>query len=439
MSIGPKEVHSTLAKYMLTDGFDLVLDLKKSKGCQVYDSKNGKYLLDCFSFFASAPLGCNHPELTTPEFIKKLGEIAVNKPTNSDIYTTEMADFVDSFAKNAVPDYFKHLFFISGGSLAVENGLKTAFDWKVRKNIKQGKSEKLGTKVIHFKDAFHGRTGYTLPMTNTFDPNKTKYFPVLHWPRVINPKITFPLNKENLEKVEELERQAVSEIEAAVSKNPDDIAALIIEPIQGEGGDNHFRKEFFLEIRRLCDEHDMMFMVDEIQSGMGLTGRMWAHEHFDVKPDILAFGKKTQVCGIMVGDRVDEVEDNVYNISSRLNSTWGGNLVDMVRCQKYLEVMKEENLIKNAEIQGKRLLDGIERTARKYPDKLSNARGLGLMCAFDLRTPEKRDELKNKLCANGLIVLGCGATTIRFRPPLIISEAEIDKALEILDETLKTF
>lgn len=439
MSIGPKEVHSTLAKYMLTDGFDLVLDLKKSKGCQVYDSKNGKYLLDCFSFFASAPLGCNHPELTMPEFIKKLGEIAVNKPTNSDIYTTEMADFVDSFAKNAVPDYFKHLFFISGGSLAVENGLKTAFDWKVRKNIKQGKSEKLGTKVIHFKDAFHGRTGYTLPMTNTFDPNKTKYFPVLHWPRVINPKITFPLNKENLEKVEELERQAVSEIEAAVSKNPDDIAALIIEPIQGEGGDNHFRKEFFLEIRRLCDEHDMMFMVDEIQSGMGLTGRMWAHEHFDVKPDILAFGKKTQVCGIMVGDRVDEVEDNVYNISSRLNSTWGGNLVDMVRCQKYLEVMKEENLIKNAEIQGKRLLDGIERTARKYPDKLSNARGLGLMCAFDLRTPEKRDELKNKLCANGLIVLGCGATTIRFRPPLIISEAEIDKALEILDETLKTF
>ncbi len=439
MSIGPKEVHSTLAKYMLTDGFDLVLDLKKSKGCQVYDSKNGKYLLDCFSFFASAPLGCNHPKLTTPEFIKKLGEIAVNKPTNSDIYTTEMADFVDSFAKNAVPDYFKHLFFISGGSLAVENGLKTAFDWKVRKNIKQGKSEKLGTKVIHFKDAFHGRTGYTLPMTNTFDLNKTKYFPVLHWPRVINPKITFPLNKENLEKVEELEKQAVYEIEAAVSKNPDDIAALIIEPIQGEGGDNHFRKEFFLEIRRLCDEHDMMFMVDEIQSGMGLTGRMWAHEHFDVKPDILAFGKKTQVCGIMVGDRVDEVEDNVYNISSRLNSTWGGNLVDMVRCQKYLEVMKEENLIKNAEIQGKRLLDGIERTAQKYPDKLSNARGLGLMCAFDLRTPEKRDELKNKLCANGLIALGCGATTIRFRPPLIISEEEIDNALEILDETLKTF
>jgi len=317
--------------------------------------------------------------------------------------------------------------------------LKTAFDWKVRKNIKQGKSRKLGTKVIHFKDAFHGRTGYTLPMTNTFDLNKTKYFPVLRWPRIINPKITFPLNRKNLEKTEELEKQAVFEIEAAVSEHPDDIAALIIEPIQGEGGDNHFRKEFFLEIRRLCNEHDIMFMVDEVQSGMGLTGKIWAYEHFDVQPDILAFGKKTQVCGIMVGDKVDEVEDNVYNISSRLNSTWGGNLTDMVRCQRYIEVIKEENLIKNAEIQGKRLLEGLERTSQKYPNKLSNARGLGLMCAFDLTTPEKRDELKNKLLANGLVVLGCGATTIRFRPPLIISETEIDKASDILDETVKTF
>ena len=145
MSIGPRDVHKTLARYILADGFDLVLDLKKSKGCQIYDSKNEKYILDCFSFFASAPLGCNHPKLVTPEFIKKLGEIAINKPTNSDIYTTEFADFVDSFAKYAVPNYFKHLFFISGGSLAVENGLKTAFDWKVRKNIDQGISEKLGT------------------------------------------------------------------------------------------------------------------------------------------------------------------------------------------------------------------------------------------------------------------------------------------------------
>jgi len=439
MTIKPTNVHKTLAKHILADGLDLVLDLKTSKGCQIYNSVNGKYLLDCFSFFATSPIGLNHPKLTTPEFIKKIGEVAVNKPTNSDIYTVEMAEFVDTFAKLAVPDYFKHLFFVSGGALAVENGLKTAFDWKVRKNIENGISEKLGTQVIHFKEAFHGRTGYTLSMTNTFNLDKTKYFSKFNWPRIINPKITFPLNEENLEKVKELENQAVSEIETAVSKNPNDIAALIIEPIQGEGGDNHFRKEFFLELRRLCDEHEIMFILDEVQTGVGLTGKMWAHEHFDFKPDILAFGKKTQVCGIMVSDRVDEIKDNVFNVSSRLNSTWGGNLVDMVRCQKYLEVIKEENLIKNAELQGKHLLEGLEKLVKKYPNKISNARGLGLMCAFDLTSPKKRDELKNKLYANGLIVIGCGATSIRFRPPLIISSEEIDKTLEIIDETLGVF
>ena len=199
------------------------------------------------------------------------------------------------------------------------------------------------------------------------------------------------------------------------------------------------RKEFLLELRKLCDEHEMMLVIDEIQTGVGLTGKMWAYDHFDLIPDIVAFGKKTQVCGIMVGDRVDEVKDNVYNVSSRLNSTWGGNLIDMVRCQKYLEVIEEENLVKNAAIQGKYLLKGLEEIQQKYPNKISNVRGLGLMCAFDLKTPVKRDKLKNKLYAKGLIVLGCGATTIRFRPPLIISEEEINNALEILDETVKIF
>jgi len=439
MSIKPNEVHKTLSSHMLADGFDLVLDLKKSKGCRIYNSRAEKYMLDCFSFFASAPLGCNHPKLTTPEFIKKMGEIALNKPTNSDLYTTEMAEFVETFRKYAVPNYFKHLFFISGGALAVENSLKTAFDWKVRKNIELGKSEKLGTQVIHFKEAFHGRTGYTLSLTNTFNLNKVKYYPMFDWPRIINPKIKFPLNKENLENVKELEKKAISEIKSAITKDPDDIAALIIEPIQGEGGDNHFRKEFFLELRNLCDEYEIMFIIDEIQSGVGLTGKMWAHEHFDFKPDILAFGKKTQVCGMMVGEKVDEIGDNVFNVSSRLNSTWGGNLIDMVRCQKYLEVIDEEKLIKNAEIQGNHLLEGLEEISQKYSDKISNARGLGLMCAFDLPNPEKRDELQKKLYAKDLIVVTCGATTIRFRPPLIISDEEITEALEILGKTIKSF
>jgi len=437
MSMKPTDVHKTLSKYMLADGFDLVLDLKKSKGCRIYDSRRGNYFLDCFSFFSTAPLGCNPPELSTPEFIKKIGELAVNNPTNSDIYTVEMAEFVETFAKYAVPKNFHHLFFISGGALAVENGLKTAFDWKIRNNIARGKGEK-GTQVIHFKDAFHGRTGYTISMTNTFNLDKTRYFTKFTWPRITNPKLRFPLTSENLKKVTNLEQQAVIEIENAIARNPDDIAALIIEPIQGEGGDNHFRKEFFQELRRLCDQHELMFIVDEVQSGVGVTGKMWAYQHFDVEPDIIAFGKKTQVCGIMVTDRVNNVEDNVFHVPSRINSTWGGSLVDMFRSQKYLEVIHKDHLIENAAKQGLYLLKGIEELQEDYPRVISNARGRGLMCAFDLPTPERRDEMKKRLYENNMIIMGCGVSTIRFRPPLIITSEEIDEALDIIERVVKT-
>ncbi len=250
----------------------------------------------------------------------------------------------------------------------MENALKTAFDWKVRKNLAAGKGEK-GTQIIHFREAFHGRTGYTLSLTNTADPRKYMYFAKFDWPRIINPKLRFPVTEAVLQRVVAEEAQAIAEIEKAVRDNPDDIAALIIEPIQGEGGDNHFRPEFFHALRRLADEHDFMFIVDEVQTGLGATGRMWAIEHMGVKPDIIAFGKKAQVCGIIVGDRIDEVADNVFDVSSRINSTWGGNLVDMVRSQRYLEIIEAEDLVKNAQGMGELLLGGMIARARLRPDK----------------------------------------------------------------------
>lgn len=435
--IEPKDVHRILSKYMLVDGFDLVLDLRKSKGCRIYDSRRGRWFLDFFSFFASSPLGCNHPALLEPDFLKKLAEVAVNKPTNSDVYTVEMAEFVDTFGRIAMPDHFKHLFFIDGGALAVENALKTAFDWKVRKNIAEGKGEK-GEQVIHFQEAFHGRSGYTLSLTNTFDPRKTMYFPKFKWPRIINPKLKFPLTKENLRQTIEKEKLAIEQIYQAIEKNPDDIAALIIEPIQGEGGDNHFRGEFLRELRRICDENDIMYIVDEVQTGVGLTGKMWAYQHFDFEPDILCFGKKTQVCGIMVSGRVDEVKENVFTVSSRINSTFGGNLIDMVRCQKYLEVIEEEKLIDNAKKQGEVLLKGLREIEEKYPDKISNSRGRGLMCAFDLPSPETRDKVKKMLYDNGILILPCGPRGIRFRPPLTINSDEINEGLSVIESTIKS-
>jgi len=434
-SIKPTAVHETLGKYMLVDGFDLVIDLEKSKGSRLHDSRYNREFLDMFSFFASNPLGMNHPALRDKDYLMKLTRAAVQKPSNSDIYTVEMAEFVDTFGRIAMPKHARYLFFVEGGGLAVENALKAAFDWKVRKNLKAGIKKELGTQVLHFREAFHGRTGYTLSLTNT-DPVKIKYFPKFEWPRVDNPKVTFPLEGENLSAVEAAEERALSQMHEAFLRNDGDIAAIIIEPIQGEGGDNHFRPEFLRALRKVADDNDAMLIFDEIQTGLGLTGKMWCYEHFGMAPDILCFGKKTQVCGIACSSRIDDVPDNVFQVGSRINSTWGGNLVDMVRCQRFLEVIEEENLVENAARMGERLLDGLKALQERFPGTVQNARGRGLMCAFDLSETALRDKLFGKTYQNGLILLKTGVRGIRFRPALNVTPGDIDEALQRLEDSL---
>ncbi len=432
-TITANEVHPILRNKMLVDGFEFILDLNRSHGLTIVDEKTGDEYLDFFSFFASSPVGINHPKINNPEFREELATAAVNKPSNSDVYTVEMAKFVDTLTRISVPEYFKHLFFIDGGALAVENGLKTAFDWKVRKNFQKGIKKELGHQVIHFREAFHGRSGYTMSLTNT-DPVKIAHYPKFNWPRIINPKIIFPLDQ-NLEQIMKTEDEAIFQIQSAIHNNQNDIAVIIIEPIQGEGGDNFFRKEFFMKLREIADENEILLMFDEVQTGVGMTGKMWAHQYY-VKPDIMAFGKKTNICGIMASDRIDDVEENVFHKSSRLNSTWGGNLTDMVRSRRSLEIIEEENLIDNAEKIGKYLLTNLYGLQNEFPSLVSQARGLGLMCSFDLPSQEIRKSFLELLYKKRMIMLGCGEKSVRFRPPLTVGIEHIDEGITRIRETL---
>ena len=435
VAIKPSEVHAALNRHMLADGFNLVIDLQKSHGSYIYDSLSNKTLLDFFTFFASGSIGMNHPKMTTPEFLAKLGRTAVHKPSNSDAYTVEMAEFVETFARIALPTYLPHTFFIEGGALGNENALKAAFDWKVRKNFAKGYIREVGTQVIHFKSAFHGRTGYTLSLTNS-EPIKIQYFPKFNWPRIHNPVLTFPLTEARLEQVKKEETIAIEQIKKAIVENKDDIAALIIEPIQAEGGDKHFRKEFFMELRTICDESDIMFILDEVQVGMGITGKMWAHEYF-VKPDMMTFGKKLHVCGFVSSTRIDEVPENVFHVPSRLNSTFGGNLIDMVRATKILEIIEEEQLVENARIVGEYLHNNLNVLEKEFPALISNTRGLGLLCAIDLDSRQNRDLIKEKAIEKGLMLIGCSDRTIRFRPPLNLSKSEVNEGIDILRRCLR--
>lgn len=436
LKLTPEDVFPTLNEHMLVDGYsEIVVDLQKSEGNYIYDSLSGRKYLDMFSYFATAPIGHNHPAMHDLEFKEKILSVAIMKPSNSDFYSTEMAEFVQTFSKYAIPEHLPYLFLVSGGALAVENALKAAFDWKVRRNFQKGIKEEKGSQVIHFKEAFHGRSGYTLSLTNT-DKRKTKYFPKFNWPRITNPKILFPFSEVNLDKVVALENQAIDEIKAAIHECGDDIAAMIIEPIQGEGGDNHFRKEFFQKLRTVADESDILLIFDEVQTGIGLTGKMWCYEHFGVNPDMLVFGKKTQVCGFLCSKRIDEVDDNVFHESGRLNSTWGGNLVDMVRFRKYLEIIVTDKLIENTCNVGEYFLTELLQLEDEFDTIVSRVRGLGFMIAFDLPNSEIRNQFLSKTYENGLIALPSGERSIRFRPSLNLPRELVDETLRILRESL---
>ncbi|GGK76208.1 L-lysine 6-transaminase [Sphaerisporangium melleum] len=416
-----------LARHLLVDGFRFELDLDRSQGSWIVDAGTGRRYLDFYSFFASAPLGVN-PFGDDPEFLALLGRVAANKPANSDMYTAHLADFADTFARVLGDPDLPHLFFVEGGALAVENALKCAFDWKSRHNEAHGRPRELGTKVLHLTHAFHGRSGYTLSLTNT-EPVKTDRFPVFDWPRIEVPAIHFG-------DVETAEERALAQARAAFERHPHDIACFVAEPIQGEGGDNHMRPRFLRAVQRLCQDNDALFVMDEVQTGAGLTGTAWAYQQLGLAPDIVAFAKKVQVGGIMAGRRVDEVPGNVFQTSGRINSTWGGGLVDMVRSRRMLEIIERDGLIARAAVLGERLLGGLRELEIRFPGLVRNPRGRGLMCAFDVL--DGRDHMVRALREDeGVLVLPCGERSIRLRPALSITAEEIDHGLAALARALE--
>jgi L-lysine 6-transaminase len=430
------DVRGRLARHVLTDGFHLTLDLRRSRGSWIVDAQTGERYLDLYAFYASAPLGINPPAVADDrEFVALLAEAAVNKPTNPDIYTSQYADFVETFARVLGDPALPHLFFIEGGALAVENALKCAFDWKSRHNEARGRPPGLGTKVLHLTRAFHGRSGYTLSLTNT-DPAKTERYPVFDWPRIDVPAVTFPLS-EHLTDVVSAEQHALRQAETAFGDYPDDIACFIAEPIQGEGGDNHMRPEFLQAMQRLCRENEALFVLDEVQTGVGMTGTAWAYQQLGLEPDIVAFAKKVQLGGIMAGRSVDDVPGNVFQVSGRINSTWGGGLADMVRSRRLLEVIERDRLVDQVAATGAWFLGELAGLGARFPGLVSNVRGRGLMCAFDLPGAEERDALLGILREQErVLLLPSGTRSVRFRPALTISQDELAAGLDSIERTL---
>lgn len=421
-------VHDTLRRHQMVDGFRFVFDLDGSHGIWLRDARNGDEYLDTFTCFASWPVGYNHPGLHDPVFEEELLRATRTNPANSDLYTREMAAFVEAFSTKATPAGFPHHFWISGGALAVENALKTAFDWKARKLGRTSMTDDVNDLVIlHFRQAFHGRSGYTMSLTNTL-PDKIGLFPKFDWPRVHNPALVFDLEGGIQNDVEAEERRACAEIDAAFARHGKRVAAILIEPMQGEGGDNHFRTQFLRRLRRYADEEEALLIFDEVQTGFFGSGKPWLWQHHGIAPDLVVFGKKTQVCGFYASERVDEVEDNVFRRPSRINSTWGGNLGDMVRSRRLLEIILAEDLAGRVAEAGAHFASGLRALARERAC-FDNVRGIGSLLAFTLETTEERDRTLAALYERKVLALKSGTRSIRFRLPLVITTAEVDELL----------
>jgi L-lysine 6-transaminase len=429
--LAPSNVLETIEQHVLLDGFKVVVDLEKSRGSYLHNAVGNRRLIDLYGFFGSMPVGFNHPHFDQPEVQRDLLRAAKVKIANSDVYSEGYAEFVETFSRTVGLAPLERYLFIEGGAPAVENCLKAAMDWKVRKNAEAGHGGDRGTEILHFRHAFHGRSGYTMSLTNT-DPRKTDLFAKFDWPRVSCCCLDFSLPESERERdVIAREKKSEREIRDYIRNRNIDICAIIIEPIQGEGGDNHFRGEWLQTLRKICDENEMLLIFDEVQCGMGATGRNWCCEHFNVVPDLLAFGKKAQVCGVMAGPRLDEVKDNAFRLSSRLNSTWGGNFTDMVRSTHYLRIIEEEHLVENAAKVGAYFLDQLRDLQREEP-AISAARGRGLFLAFDLPDAKTREEFWKGFFDLGVLTLRSGENSIRFRPALDLTADVVDEAMDMM-------
>ncbi len=433
-AIPAQAVREVLGQRILTSGMDVVCDLMRCKGNRLWDAARDTAYLDMFTFYASRPLTFDHPALVDPAYRERMGRLAAHKPSNCDIYTGEYAAFVEAMSRTAAADW-PHMFVVSGGALAVENALKCDFDWKSHKNEAAGRSAS-GGRVAHFEHAFHGRSGYTMSLTDSPDPRKTARYPKFtDWPRLPTPSCRFPLDEgDNLALTAAAEEDSLGRLRRIFEEAPHEIAAILIEPIQGEGGDAHLRPEFLRGLRALADEHEALLIFDEVQTGFGLTGSWWAYQELGVKPDLVCFGKKFQVCGFLASDRVDDV-DGVFKVPSRISSTFEGNLVDMVRCTEVLNTVERDGLLGHVKAEGAWLLEQLHGLASRH-DWVTAPRGMGLMVAFDLPDGDSRDEVLERCFEEGLIILGCGDRSLRFRPSLDVSRDDLAEALAIIERCL---
>lgn len=419
-----QQIKNCLKTRIAFDESAKTIDFKKSHGSYLIDADGKEYLDFCMSF-GSCSLGYNHPELS--ERMMQHSELFINKISNSDMYSEYYCNFINKIFAN-LPSRFTRGFFIDNGSTAVDFALKTCCDFYARKH-KLSEEQVNQLDIVSFRGGFHGRVGYPVSLTTT-DPNKTKLYIKHNFTKITVPEVKFPTN---IDEVQSLEEKSLSELETALKKN--NVIAVIMEPLLSEFGNKIIRKEYLQEVRKITKKYDTFLIMDEIQTFALCGNGLWLSELYSVDADIICLGKKLQIAGFVITDKINEIQDNVFQAKSRISSTFNGSTIDMLRALIILDIIHEENLIENVRKQGRYLLEGLNQLAGKYYPIINNVRGIGLLIAWDMKDTSARDKLLMKLNEK-MFILPAGEKSIRIRCALNISKSECDLFLEILEKEL---
>ena len=426
------ETNITSQSLLLPDWVQNIhLNPAKSHGSYLYDDNSRRSILDLYCFFSTLPLGYNHSIFSTDAFKKDLLSFGGLKPSTGRILTDLVDEFVTDFHNDVNGGIFYKYFFIHGGGLAVENALKISFDWKRHINkVNNCSVDSNQFEVISIENAFHGITGYSLSLSD--NQLKCSNYPKFNWPKFKAPFVKYPQTQKNKKDFHNEQMAALEKIEKYIKKRGKEyISSIIVELIQGGGGDNHLGKEYIKGLENICKKNNILLIIDEIQTGFGATGKFWCYEHFNVAPDLIAFGKKAQICGVCINKNILDIE-SVINVPGRISPTWNGDISDYIRCKYVMKAYNENGLIENAHKLGKYIVSSLEKMK-----KFSNVRGRGFLIAFNFENSKIRDKFDQLCFEEGLFLLPMGEDRVRMRPNMALTKEEADHALEIINKVNK--
>ncbi len=382
--------------------FNIKIDFERSSGAYIYDKNSDRKYLDFFGMYASLPLGYNHKVFKSEQFQDEISRCSHVKVTNCEFISDETEEFDKQFSSYcSLDNTFSNFHYCSTGALAVEAAIKISLHYKNYKNLN----------VLSFNNSFHGVNSYGGFITGRFSTSLKR---LKGLPELFSTKCNYD----------------IQEVEKIMSNKDNPVTCIVVEPIQCTAGDIHHDREFFSKLRDLCNTYDVPMVFDEIQVGFGATGKLWYFEHLGITPDIVVFGKKTQVSGLMVTKKFSDIfnRDDV----PRLEVTWNSDTLDMIRCKYIIQEFQESSVLENVNKRGEQIKNLLSNVSG-----IDNFRSKGLIIGFDLKNTETRDRLMKALYNKGMICNSTGANSIHLRPNLALSEQDAIVGCNMIKEALQ--